>query len=177
MRVTKFQGERNLTELVGRIFDLDRSTVGPREIAAAVADANPELNLKGGALATRLTTGELIAVPEIDGAVTTRAAQPLSREAVRAVLRETAEALKTLPEAVTADADIARADQDATSAALSSTAFRRAIRDDARAKDRVKEIRAAAAERAKLADERVDTAEEAIAQAKAVIERMLKRLP
>lgn len=41
------------------------------------------------------------------------------------------------------------------------------------AKERVKEIEAAAEERATRADERMDTAEEAIAQTKKVISRLL----
>jgi hypothetical protein len=177
MQVARLKSERNLTELIDRIFDLDRSSVSKRELRDAIAEANPDLDLKRGSLTARLDPGELIAVPEIEGAVTTRATHPVSREVARLLLRESAAALKRLPEAVTADADAARAERDAATAALGSSAFKRAIRDDPRAKERVKEIKAAAEARAKLAHGRVDTAEEAIVEAMKVIERMLQRMP
>jgi hypothetical protein len=177
MDVTKLKDENNLTELIDRLFDLQKSTVGRREIAARIAEANPQLELKRGSLATRLHPGELIAVPEIEGAVTTRDVQPISVEAARAVLRETKRLIVALPDAVQQDATALRAVSAETKATLNSAAFKRAIRNDQRAKDQVKEIKGAFDDRAALAAARVDTAQEAIAEARQVIERMLKRLP
>lgn len=89
MRVTRFDNQKNLTELVEDLFEVGK-TAGTKAAALdALADANPRLDLRRGRLANRLETGTLLVVPEVDGATHTGQSSELDDEAANAMLTRT----------------------------------------------------------------------------------------
>ena len=87
MRVTRFDNQRNLTELVGQLYELSK-TPGARSVALnALAEANPEFNLRRGGLAARLDVGTLLVVPDVEGAAHTDRSTELGAEAAAALLK------------------------------------------------------------------------------------------
>ena len=87
MRVTRFDNQRNLTQLVGQLYELTK-TPGIRSVAVnALADANPELKLRRGGLAARLDVGTLLVVPDVEGAAHTDRSRELGAEAAATLLK------------------------------------------------------------------------------------------
>src|SRR5438270_11487070 len=76
MRVAVFTGERDLSELVARLFDVRRAAASvARQAEQALREANPHLDLRN---LRRLPEGTPILVPDVPGARPTREAQPLA---------------------------------------------------------------------------------------------------
>jgi hypothetical protein len=176
MRISRLKGEQNLTELVDRLFDLEKSTTGRREIAARIADANDHLGLRRGSLSRRLRKGELIAVPDIPGAVPTRSTQGLTTEAARLLLRESKQGLSQLAGAAKQDAADSQAAPDEMRATIASSAFQQALKADPELRPRVEELAKAAEDRDRRARERADAVDATIREALDTVERLLKRL-
>jgi hypothetical protein len=87
MRVTRFDNQRNLTELVSQLYELSKAP-GTRSVALnALVDANPEVNLRRGGLAARLDVGTLLVVPDVEGAAHTDRSTELGAEAAAALLK------------------------------------------------------------------------------------------
>jgi hypothetical protein len=176
MRVGKLKDENNLTQLVERLFDLERSTAGRREIAARLAEANDHLDLTRGDFARRLDRGELIAVPEIDGAVPRRTSTGLSTEAARVLLTQTRGRLAGLGRSVVA------ADEEAVAAAaerldLTEPArVRRLVGSDTVAREAVMEWRARTRQHAERVAEHTASLDSTLTNATEVLDDLLKRL-
>ena len=176
MRVSRLRGANNLTEVVDRLFDLEKSTTGRREIAARIVDANQHLDLRRGSLSRRLDKGELIAVPEIAGAVPTRATQGLTTEAARLLLRESKEGLSRLAGAAKQEAGDSQTAAEEIVATINSAPFQQALKADPTLRPRVQELVKAAKDRQRRARERADAVDATVGEALDTVERLLRRL-
>jgi hypothetical protein len=131
MRVTRFEGEKSLQELVRRLYAVDDPKVATAGIAAALADANPSLPLRGtGALSKAIEPGTLIAVPEFEGAGLTDASQPVDDSIGEAILERTKAAIELVLPALEADRDASVAEIKATLDLIGSKSFTAAAKRD-----------------------------------------------
>lgn len=89
MRVTRFDNQKNLTELVEHLFKVGKTPGTKAAALDALADANPGLDLRRGRLGERLETGTLLVVPEVEGATHTRRSSELGDEAANTMLTRT----------------------------------------------------------------------------------------
>jgi hypothetical protein len=176
MRVSRLRSAKTLTELVDRLFDLEKSTTGRREIAARIADANHHLDLRRGSLSRRLDKGELIAVPEIAGAVPTRSTQGLTTEAARLLLRESKQGLSRLADAAKQETGDSQAAAEEMVATIDSAPFQQALQADPTLGPRVEELVKATKDRQRRARERADAVDATVGEALDTVERLLRRL-
>lgn len=92
MRVTRFQGEASLKELVARLYNLGPDGPTPAAAATALAEANRHLPLRSRSLAASVPEGTILAVPELSGAADVASSAPVQGVAAR-VIRARATAL------------------------------------------------------------------------------------
>ncbi len=86
MRVTRFDNQKNLTELVEQLFKVGKTPGTKAAALNALAEANPTLDLRAGRLGERLDAGTLLVVPEVEGATHTRRSRELGDETANAML-------------------------------------------------------------------------------------------
>lgn len=176
MRVSKLKDENNLTQLVDRLFDLERSTAKRKEIAARLAEANDHLDLTKGEFARRLNRGELIAVPDIDGAVPRRTTTGLSTEAARVLLAEVRGQLAGLGRSVVAADEEAVAAAEERLAATESAKVRKVVGSDSATREALTDFRARARQDLKESEQHSASVDETLANAAEVLDDLLKRL-
>lgn len=148
MRVTRFEGEKNLQELVGRLYAVDDPEARTADVAAALADANPSLPLRGsGALSKAIEPGTLIAVPDIEGARLTDVSQPVDSSFGQAILERTRGAIEQALSALEADREASVAEVKATLDLIGSKSFKAAAKRDDRLAAALKTVYANASAR------------------------------
>jgi hypothetical protein len=86
MRVTRFSNQKNLSELVARLYKVGQTPGTKAAAREALADANPQHELRRGRLVERLESGTLLVVPEVEGATYTDSSADLRLEVGAALL-------------------------------------------------------------------------------------------
>jgi hypothetical protein len=137
MRVTRFDDQSNLTQLVEQLFKVGKTPGTKTAALNALADANPGLDLRGGRLGERLGAGTLLVVPEVEGATHTERSSELSDEAANAMLTRTkvviSNALRVLEESKQRSSDRITSRIDV----LESPELRQAAAADANVQERL----------------------------------------
>lgn len=157
MRLASFEGERRISDLVGRLYRISgpRAAARAREAQRALLEANPHLREL-----RRVPEGALIVVPDVPEA------EPAGQrpEAPRPALEALAEALARGAEAVTASVaeQATRAEQEAR--ALTAREIKAAARTAPGLEEALARAAAAAEERAKRARALRAESEQALAQ-------------
>jgi phage tail protein X len=85
MRAYRFQGEKSLTELARKLYDIDKKGLTASAVGQQLAKANPGLNLAAKSLGKAIPPEALIMVPDIDGTNHTAAGASFAETAVDAV--------------------------------------------------------------------------------------------
>lgn len=124
MRVSRYRGEANLKELVGRLYRMDADDPAAAEAAAGLVEANRHLNLSSRTLAKAVDDGALIAVPELGGRFDGRSSVPMPSIASQVVHARAAEVLERIAADEEADDEREFEEVKAVEALLDSPEFK-----------------------------------------------------
>jgi hypothetical protein len=126
MRVSRYQGEKNLKALVARLYRLDADDPAATEAAAGLVEANRHLKLRSRTLDKAVDEGALIAVPELAGTFDGRSSSPVPSTAAQVTRARAIEVLDGLgrDEEIGTAREIAEV--DAVVAVLGSPEFKEA---------------------------------------------------
>jgi hypothetical protein len=87
VRVTRFEGDKDLDELADRVYTFDAGGDVKTKAARGIARANPHLHLRRGmGLVDAVPPGALIAVPDMPGATPKKTVPRIEDAAVGAIL-------------------------------------------------------------------------------------------
>jgi hypothetical protein len=130
MRVTRYQGEKNLQDLAGRLYKVG-DPAAMAAVTAQLADANPNLPLgQPGALGKAIAPGTLIVVPDVVGATLTDASQPVGDAVGQALLERTKQAIAQMGPELEAERRQSVADLKTTLELIASKDFQAAAKRD-----------------------------------------------
>ena len=176
MRVTRFNNQKNLTELVEQLFKVGK-TPGTRAAALnALADANPGIDLRAGRLAERLEPGTLLVVPEVEGATHTKRSKDLSDEAAAALLSRAKVVIADGNRALEDSSDQAVAEIKSRIATLESQEMRQAARGDPAVEKRLNLLNEAGHQSVERLSEQRSREQTALQEAEATVATLVEQL-
>lgn len=126
MRVSRYQGEKNIKALVARLYRIDADDPAATEAAAGLVEANRHLKLRSRTLDKAVDEGALIAVPELAGKFDGRSSSPVPSTAAQVVRARAIEALDRIDRDDQIDARRESAELDVGVALLGSPEFKEA---------------------------------------------------
>lgn len=147
MRVSRYHGEKNLKELVARLYRLDADDPAAAEAAAGLVEANRHLKLRSRTLDKAVDEGTLIAVPELAGWFDGRSSVPMPSTAAQVVRARAIEVLDRLGKDEEVDALGESAELDVVVALLGSAEFKDAAAANAELAGQAKRMQARIDER------------------------------
>ena len=147
MRVSRYRGEKNLKELVDRLYRLDEGDPATAEATAGLVEANRHLKLRSRTLAKAVDEGTLLAVPELGGRFDGRSSVPVPSTAVQVVRARAAEVLDRFARDEETGAGGERGEIDAVAALIASPEFKRAAAENPELARQAKKMRARIDER------------------------------
>jgi len=176
MRVTRFNNQKNLTELVEHLFKVGK-TPGTRAAALnALADANPGIDLRAGRLAERVPEGTLLVVPEVEGATHTKRSKELSDETAAALLSRTKVVIADADRALEESSDRLVAQIKSRVAELESQEIRQAAGGDPDVEKRLDLLNEEARQSVEQLSERRSREQAALQDAEATVAMLVKQL-
>jgi hypothetical protein len=153
MRVARFRGEKNLSELTKRLFAFDDPKAATQaEVGRRLAEANPHLPLsRSRALPKAVEPGTLIVVPDVEGVSPRPSVTSLEEESVTVLLERARTAMEQLRPQLDQMHERAVAQIEETERLVNSPAARSVRRHDKEASSILKDVVAASrARRAQL---------------------------
>ena len=176
MRVTRFNNQKNLTELVEHLFKVGK-TPGTRAAALnALADANPGIDLRAGRLAERLEPGTLLVVPEVEGATHNKRSKELGDEAAAALLSRAKVVIADGDRALEESSDRAVTEIKSRIAVLESKEMRQAARGDPEVEKRLELLNEEARQSIERLSEQRAREQTALQEAEATVATLVKQL-
>ena len=130
MRVSRYRGDKNLRELVDRLYSLGDAGPTRTEAADALVEANQHLPLRSRTLSRSVDEGAFIAVPELAGAFDGRSSAAIPSAAAQVIRARATDLLDVIGGELERDAGRESQEIDTVAALLESEAFQAATRED-----------------------------------------------
>jgi hypothetical protein len=129
MRVSRYRGDKNLRDLVDRLYSLGDEGPTRAEATEALVAANRHLPLRSRTLSRSVDDGAFIAVPELTGAFDGRSSAPIPSAAVQVIRARATEILDTIGGDLEREAGRESQEIDTLAALLESEEFKAATRE------------------------------------------------
>jgi hypothetical protein len=130
MRVSRYRGDKNLRELVDRLYSLSDDGPSRSEAADRLVEANRHLPLRSRTLSRSVDEGAFIVVPELAGAFDGRSSAPLPSTAAQVIRARATDALDAIAGQLERDAGRETQEIDTVAGLLESEQFKAATREN-----------------------------------------------